>query len=46
MGEYLDLKQALEGLFSRKVDLISSGAIRNPYVLRYVDREKETLYAA
>ena len=24
MGEYLDLKEALEGLFSRKVDLISS----------------------
>lgn len=46
MSEFTDLKEALEELFGRKVDVVSERAIRNPYMLGSVDRDKELLYAA
>jgi len=43
---YFDLKQELEKLFGRKVDLVMPGAIRNPYLLKAVNRQRTVLYAA
>jgi predicted nucleotidyltransferase len=46
MAEYTELKDAMEVLFARKVDVISERGLKNPYVLATVDKEKELLYAA
>ncbi|MEZ2348216.1 nucleotidyltransferase family protein [Terriglobus sp. RCC_193] len=45
-GEYTDLKEALEELLKRPVDVVGETWIKNPYILRHVEREKELLYAA
>lgn len=44
--EYTLLREALERLLHRKVDVIGESSIANPYILRNVEREKELLYAA
>ncbi|MEK6398251.1 MAG: nucleotidyltransferase domain-containing protein [Terriglobus sp.] len=44
--EYTLLKEALEELLKRKVDVVGETWIKNPYILRNVEREKELLYAA
>ncbi len=41
---YFDLKQALEQLFQRPVDLLMERAIRNPYFRREVERRRVVLY--
>jgi uncharacterized protein len=41
---YMDLKEALEQLFKRPVDLVENQAIRNPIFRRIVDREKQLVY--
>lgn len=46
LGPYFDLKDALERLFARHVDLIEAGAVRNPYVRADIDRYRQLLYAA
>lgn len=43
---YFGLLEGLEELFSRKVDLVSDRAIRNPYFRFVVDRDRVPLYAA
>ena len=43
---YFGLLQALESLFSRHVDLVEAGAVRNPYFLKTVERNPVVLYAA
>jgi predicted nucleotidyltransferase len=43
---YFDLKDSLEKLFDRKVDLLMPGAIRNPYLQKSVNRQRKVLYAA
>ena len=43
---YFDVRDELERLFQRKVDLVMPGAIRNPYFLKAVNRQREVLYAA
>ena len=43
---YFELKEALRDLFGRKVDLVMPGAIRNPYFLKAVNRQRKLLYAA
>jgi uncharacterized protein len=49
-GAYADaffgLKEALEQLFGRPVDLIAAAAIRNPYLRESVERTRALLYAA
>ncbi|MFC1634669.1 nucleotidyltransferase family protein [Planctomycetota bacterium] len=49
-GEYADayfgLLEALEELFGRHVDLVMPGAIKNPYFLESVNRNRMVLYAA
>lgn len=39
-------KAALEALLGRSVDLVESGAVRNPYVLQSINRSRESVYAA
>jgi uncharacterized protein len=43
---YFDLKEELQELFGRKVDLVMPGAIRNPYFLKAVNQQRKVLYAA
>jgi uncharacterized protein len=43
---YLGLKDALETLFGRKVDLVEPGAMRNPYLKAAVERSREPVFAA
>ncbi len=43
---YFGLKEELEQLFGRPVDLISAASIRNPYFRQSVERTKALLYAA
>jgi predicted nucleotidyltransferase len=49
-GEYADtyfgLREALEHLYGRPVDLVVDSAIRNPYFRESVERTKTLLYAA
>lgn len=39
-------KEALENLLGRGVDLVEPGAMRNPYVLASINRNREAVYAA
>ena len=43
---YMGLKEELEALFGRRVDLVEAGALRNPYVKADIERSRELLYAA
>ncbi|WP_053737550.1 nucleotidyltransferase family protein [Nocardia sp. NRRL S-836] len=45
-GTYFALKEGLERILARPVDLVVSGSIRNPYFRQQVMDTKETLYAA
>ena len=46
LATYFDLKDALEHLFLRDVDLVEADAVRNPYVRADIDRHKQLLYGA
>ena len=43
---YFGLKEDLETLFGRTIDLVMSEAVRNPYVRAEIDRDRTLLYAA
>ncbi len=43
---FFDLKDQLEALLGRKVDLVSSRDVKNPYFLNEANRHRLTLYAA
>ncbi|MDX8032471.1 nucleotidyltransferase domain-containing protein [Lentzea sp. BCCO 10_0856] len=45
-GTYFALKEGLERILGRPVDLVVSTSIRNPYFRQQVMETKETLYAA
>ena len=45
LDTYFGLKHALEELLQRDVDLVESGALRNPYLLADIDRAREVVYA-
>ena len=44
--DIVDLRQELESLFDRNVDLVEEKAIRNPYRKASILRDKSVLYAA
>jgi hypothetical protein len=44
--QYFGLKEALEALFGRAVDLVMAGAPRNPYFLKSLNESRKLLYAA
>lgn len=43
---YWGLLKSLESLFGRKVDLLEKAAIKNPYMIRAIKANRETLFAA
>ena len=43
---FFGAKSALETLLGRSVDLVEPGAVRNPYVLASINRNREAIYAA
>jgi len=43
---YFGLKEELENLFGMPVDLVMASAVKNPYFLRSIERNKQLLYAA
>lgn len=45
-GEFLDLKEALEALLGRPVDLIEAHSVRNRRLKQHIDRSKAPVYAA
>ena len=49
-GEYADayfgLREDLEGLFGRPVDLVMIAAVTNPYFLKNIESTRRVLYAA
>jgi predicted nucleotidyltransferase len=46
LAEYCGLAEQLTALLGREVDLVMSGAVRNPYVRADIDRWKRPIYAA
>ena len=44
--QYFGLLFDLEGLFHRRIDLVESGAMRNPYFIRRVNESRRPIYAA
>ncbi len=43
---YFGLREALEALLGREVDLVTVPALRNPYVRADIERTRTLLYAA
>ncbi len=46
LDAYFDLKDALEAMFGRPVDLVSVGSVRNPYVQATIERDRQLIYTA
>jgi len=43
---YFDLLEALQELLGVEVDLVMTGAVKNPYLARDIERTRRLLYAA
>ena len=43
---YFGLRDDLRVILGREVDLVVSGAVRNPYIAQEIDQSKQMLYAA
>jgi predicted nucleotidyltransferase len=43
---YFDLKQGLETIFGRSVDVIQEGAVKNPYLRASLHQDRVPLYEA
>lgn len=41
---YFDLKDSLEQLFNREVDLLEDKAIKNPFLRQSIDSSKQLIY--
>ena len=41
---YLDLAEAMEGLFQRPIDLVTEQSVRNPYFRRVVEASRQLVY--
>ena len=46
LQDFFGAKTAFENLLGRAVDLVEPGAVRNPYVLASINRNREAVYAA
>ena len=45
-NRYFGLKESLEALCGREVDLVTVGAMRNPYFIESVNKTRQLVYAA
>ena len=43
---YFGLLEDLRGILGREVDLVMSGAVKNRYIVRDIEKTKQMLYAA
>jgi predicted nucleotidyltransferase len=43
---YLGFLTAVEALLQRRIALVEVGAVRNPYLLRGIEKSRELVYAA
>lgn len=43
---YFGLRESLEALFGRPVDLVMTRAVKNPYFLQAIDQTRTVVYAA
>jgi uncharacterized protein len=43
---YFGLKESLEALYGRPVDLVTTGSLSNPYFLESINRSRQLVYAA
>lgn len=43
---YFGLRESLEALLGREVDLVALSAVRNPYVMADIERTRALLYAS
>jgi len=43
---FFDFKDQLTTLFNRRIDLITSCSLENPYLIASINQSKETIYAA
>ena len=41
---YFDLKESLENLLKRKIDLLEDKAVKNPYLRQSIDSSKKIVY--
>lgn len=46
LQSFFGLKDALEEIFGRPVDLVSAGAVKNPFVRATMDADRRLLYEA
>lgn len=44
LGNYLDFRSKLQGLFQRKMDLVEEQSLRNPVLEKSIDRNKRLVY--
>ena len=42
---YFDLKEGLEAIFGRPVDVVVEDALKNPYLRASIERSRRTVYA-
>jgi predicted nucleotidyltransferase len=45
-NRYFDLKEGLEQIFGRPVDVVVEGSVRNPYFQASIERSRKNVYAA
>jgi predicted nucleotidyltransferase len=45
-NSYFELKEGLERIFNRRVDLVTLPSVKNPYLRHEIMRSREALYAA
>lgn len=43
---YFGLLESLEGIFGRSVDLVTAASVRNPYLAREIEKQRQLIYAA
>jgi predicted nucleotidyltransferase len=43
---YFGLKESLEALYGRRVDLVTVGSLKNPYFIAAVNKTRQVVYAA
>ena len=46
LRQYFDFAEALRHTLGRPVDLVESGAVRNPYLRAAIERSRELVYAS
>lgn len=43
---YFGLRESLEEIFGCPVDLVTENSLKNPYLIRAIERERQLVYAA